>query len=501
MPVKDTIQSRRGSSAQWSAANPILADGEIGYDSTTKQMKIGDGVTAWNALQYTNGKNYSPMAAFAIDVTQRVNTKSISSDATFTFSGTPVTGQLCGLKLTVDGTDRLVTFPEFWCRNRQQLITQVNCYENSTYLFEFEWTGTRWESDSYQLALFDYDNYTLFLGSNIGLNATGTGSVFLGSNIGVGTRQGVTVGAGTRMTTVTDSVFIGFGAAECLISGNGQIAIGRLSLGQCLTGQNNTALGDSSLTRTLGDGNVGIGYQGGAGNINGDRNVFLGSYAGGVDRDKGDYNLCFGWYAGDGLLGNDNIFLGRTAGPGNAFGDAACSFNIGLGFESLIAVTTGDNNIAIGDQSGFAVTTGSGNIFIGDRAGADGQLVSAVNSICLGNNTQSTASNQMVLGHTDITSTLIRGSEVRVSNGYLTVSQYSVFEQEAYTIGNHYFKGTVPGAVNAKINGTTGLLVQKLTTPASATASGEAGTITADANYVYVCTATNTWKRVAIATW
>ena len=52
MPVKDTIQSRRGSSAQWSAANPILADGEIGYDSTTKQMKVGDGVTAWNSLAY-----------------------------------------------------------------------------------------------------------------------------------------------------------------------------------------------------------------------------------------------------------------------------------------------------------------------------------------------------------------------------------------------------------------------------------------------------------------
>ncbi len=54
MPVKDTIQSRRGSSAQWSAANPILADGEIGYDSTTKQMKVGDGVTAWNSLAYSD---------------------------------------------------------------------------------------------------------------------------------------------------------------------------------------------------------------------------------------------------------------------------------------------------------------------------------------------------------------------------------------------------------------------------------------------------------------
>jgi hypothetical protein len=38
-------------------------------------------------------------------------------------------------------------------------------------------------------------------------------------------------------------------------------------------------------------------------------------------------------------------------------------------------------------------------------------------------------------------------------------------------------------------------------TPASASATGTAGTITWDSNYIYVCTATNTWKRVAIATW
>lgn len=38
-------------------------------------------------------------------------------------------------------------------------------------------------------------------------------------------------------------------------------------------------------------------------------------------------------------------------------------------------------------------------------------------------------------------------------------------------------------------------------TPASATATGVANTICYDANYIYICTATNTWKRVAIATW
>lgn len=37
--------------------------------------------------------------------------------------------------------------------------------------------------------------------------------------------------------------------------------------------------------------------------------------------------------------------------------------------------------------------------------------------------------------------------------------------------------------------------------PANAGSSGVAGTVTWDSNYIYICVATNTWKRVAIATW
>lgn len=38
-------------------------------------------------------------------------------------------------------------------------------------------------------------------------------------------------------------------------------------------------------------------------------------------------------------------------------------------------------------------------------------------------------------------------------------------------------------------------------TPANASASGAAGRVAWDADYVYVAVAANTWKRVAIATW
>ena len=46
------ILPRRGTAAAWTAANPILANGEIGYESDTTWTKRGDGVTRWNDLPY-----------------------------------------------------------------------------------------------------------------------------------------------------------------------------------------------------------------------------------------------------------------------------------------------------------------------------------------------------------------------------------------------------------------------------------------------------------------
>lgn len=41
---------RRGTAAEWAAANPILGDGEVGFTTDTRVVKLGNGVTAWNTL-------------------------------------------------------------------------------------------------------------------------------------------------------------------------------------------------------------------------------------------------------------------------------------------------------------------------------------------------------------------------------------------------------------------------------------------------------------------
>lgn len=49
------IQQRRGTAAEWTSVNPILALGEIGYDLTNDNIRIGDGVTPWNDLDSISG--------------------------------------------------------------------------------------------------------------------------------------------------------------------------------------------------------------------------------------------------------------------------------------------------------------------------------------------------------------------------------------------------------------------------------------------------------------
>ena len=49
------IQIRRDTSSNWTSNNPILLQGEFGYELNTGYAKIGDGQTAWTALDYFGG--------------------------------------------------------------------------------------------------------------------------------------------------------------------------------------------------------------------------------------------------------------------------------------------------------------------------------------------------------------------------------------------------------------------------------------------------------------
>lgn len=49
------VQLRRGTAAQWTSANPLLAEGELGLELDSGKFKVGNGTQNWNALSYASG--------------------------------------------------------------------------------------------------------------------------------------------------------------------------------------------------------------------------------------------------------------------------------------------------------------------------------------------------------------------------------------------------------------------------------------------------------------
>lgn len=46
------MAQRSDTASNWAQENPVLLTGEIGYETDTNKVKIGDGSTAWNTLPY-----------------------------------------------------------------------------------------------------------------------------------------------------------------------------------------------------------------------------------------------------------------------------------------------------------------------------------------------------------------------------------------------------------------------------------------------------------------
>ena len=61
------IQFRRDTGSNWASANTVLADGEMGINTTTNQFKIGNGSTAWNSL------SYAPISGTVADIDEVTN--------------------------------------------------------------------------------------------------------------------------------------------------------------------------------------------------------------------------------------------------------------------------------------------------------------------------------------------------------------------------------------------------------------------------------------------
>ena len=80
------IQLRGDTQANWTSANPVLADREIGLEIDTKKFKIGNGSLSWNSLDYfvetpilTGGTNVNITNDYEINLDSDIDVDSVSA--------------------------------------------------------------------------------------------------------------------------------------------------------------------------------------------------------------------------------------------------------------------------------------------------------------------------------------------------------------------------------------------------------------------------------------
>ncbi len=98
-----------------------------------------------------------------------------------------------------------------------------------------------------------------------------------------------------------------------------------------------------------------------------------------------------------------------------------------------------------------------------------------------------TFSSSLTAGDIDGVSTITTDGGGLTIDGILTITAPTIISGQSQMTDN--------------VNITADLRVSSPTVPSTASDTGSAGTLSWDSDYIYVCTATNTWKRAALTTW
>jgi hypothetical protein len=78
------IQIRRDTSTNWTTNNPILAQGELGLETNTNKLKVGNGTSAWNSLSYLIGSASTYLTTADIGTTVQAYDSDLTSWAAIT---------------------------------------------------------------------------------------------------------------------------------------------------------------------------------------------------------------------------------------------------------------------------------------------------------------------------------------------------------------------------------------------------------------------------------
>jgi len=260
--------------------------------------------------------------------------------------------------------------------------------------------------------------------------------------------------AARNITTGVFNTIVGGLAGDALTDADHNVAVGEDALGSDTLGSRSVAVGRTALfnqnfTTATDTYNVGVGYAAGFTISTGIRNNFVGGLAGYLT-----------------TTGSNNIAMGLSALEGNQIG----SKSIAIGNSSLAvqnpATALEMYNVAVGDQAGVGVTTGRSNTLIGHDAGShDVNLSTGSNNVIVGafsDTSANSSDNAIVLGYNvsgaaDFTTLGNGSSDIRAAHG---VASWATVSDERYkkditdsTVGLSFINALKPRTFNYKTKG------------------------------------------------
>jgi hypothetical protein len=230
----------------------------------------------------------------------------------------------------------------------------------------------------------------------------------------------------------------------------------------------NTSFGDLTLiSNTTGDANSAIGYRALSANTVGGGNTAIGLNSLRFNT-QGNFNTSIGWASmSANISGVENTALGAQSLDSNTTGN----YNVSIGSRVLSNNTTGQYNTAVGMQAMGNNESGTNNTALGYAAGI-GATGASSNNVYIGN-------------RAGPSSAIAINNKLYISN-----------DNGTPLIGGDFAAKTV--SIDGSLTATKFILPADA--PATMTSTGVVGEIRYDANFIYICIATNSWKRAPIYT-
>lgn len=199
---------------------------------------------------------------------------------------------------------------------------------------------------------------------------------------------------------------------------------------------------------------------------------------------------------------SNSVILGYLAGRNPTQNASAYHFSaVIIGHEACMSTASAQTGTVIGAQAGRNSNNTTGAVLAGYAAGQS--ATTATNAVLIGNNagqSATAATNAIFIGNSAGQSQTSGNNTLIIDGNSSTATSSST----AFITGN-MATGTRSLNLNASTLtlGVSGgqVIINTPAAPSTSSSTGTAGQIRWDADYLYICTGTNTWRRIAHASW